>query len=111
VQSVTLPPLAGSRPAAAALLAGLPVDLSGQQVAVLARGLLSGSPSFADELVRELAVARNAARVVVVGADPTFEQYVLAAARSHAVDGRVATRGNDGVVPGDTAIRSAQDRQ
>jgi hypothetical protein len=98
VQSVTLPPLAGSRPAAAVLLAGLPADLSGQQVAVLARDLLSGSPAFADELVRELAVERNAAHVVVVGAAPAFEQYVQAAARSHAVDGRVVTQGSNGVV-------------
>jgi hypothetical protein len=93
MHSVLLPPLAGSRPAAAALLAALPADLSGDEVAVLCRDLLSGSPSFADELVRQLAVERNAGHVVLVGADETFERYVRDAARSHAVAGRVATRG------------------
>ncbi|HEY0487276.1 MAG TPA: hypothetical protein VGD72_13605 [Mycobacteriales bacterium] len=91
-QSVTLPPLAGSRPAAAVLLSSLPADLTGQQVTVLSRDLLSGSPSFADELVRELTVERNAASVVVVGAEPTFEQYVHEAARNHDVGTRVSTR-------------------
>jgi hypothetical protein len=93
VHSVTLPPLAGSRPAAAALLAGLPADLSGDEVAVLCRALLTGSPSFADELVRRLAVDRNAGRIVLVGAAEEFERYVRDAARSHAVADRVATRG------------------
>jgi hypothetical protein len=91
-QSVTLPPLAGSRPAAAVLLSGLPDDLTGQQVTVLSRNLLSGSPSFADELVRQLAVERNAAGIVVVGAEPTFEQYVHDAAHNHDVGPRVTTR-------------------
>jgi hypothetical protein len=91
--SVTLPALAGSRPAAAAVLAGLPADLSGDEVAVLCRDLLTGSPSFADELVRQLTVERNAGRLVLVGADGTFERYVRDAARSHAVTDRVATRG------------------
>ncbi|MCW2609983.1 MAG: hypothetical protein QOC93_1447 [Actinomycetota bacterium] len=93
IHPVTLPPLAGSRPAAAALLAGLPADLSGDEVAVLCRDLLTGSPSFADELVRQLAVERNAGRVVLVGAEDAFERYVRDAARDHAVAERVATRG------------------
>lgn len=92
MHSVTLPPLAGSRPAAAVLLSALPADLTGQQVTVLSRELLSGSPSFADELIRQLAVERNAAGVVVVGAEPTFEQYVHDAARNHDVGTRVTTR-------------------
>jgi hypothetical protein len=96
VQTVTLPPLAGSRPAAAVLLSALPEDLTGEQVGVLCRDLLSGSPSFADELVRELAVERNAQSVVVVGAEPTFEGYVRDAARTHGVTERVTTRGSDG---------------
>jgi hypothetical protein len=104
---VTLPPLAGSRPAAAALLARLPADLTGQHVAVLARDLLTGSASFADELVRELAVDRNAAEVVIVGAEPEFEQYVQAAARSHSVGPRVSTRGQDGMPPR-AAVRGDQ---
>jgi hypothetical protein len=93
MHSVSLPPLAGSRPAAAALLASIPADLSGDEVAVLCRDLLTGSPSFADELVRQLAVERNAGHVVLVGADETFERYVRDAACSHAVTERVATRG------------------
>jgi hypothetical protein len=96
VQTVTLPPLAGSRPAAAVLLSTLPADLSGELVSVLCRDLLSGSPSFADELVRELAVERNAESVVVVGAEPTFEAYVRDAARTHRVTERVTMRGSDG---------------
>jgi hypothetical protein len=92
LQSVTLPPLAGSRPAAALLLAALPANLTGQHVAVLGRQLLSGSPSFADELIRQLTVERNAAQVEVIGAEPTFEEYVREAARIHAVADRVSTR-------------------
>jgi hypothetical protein len=91
--TVSLPALAGSRPAAAELLSGLPADLSGSEIAVLCRDLLTGSPSFADELVRQLAVERSAGRVLLVGADETFERYVRDAARSHAVAERVATRG------------------
>lgn len=98
VQSVTLPPLAGSRPAAAKLLSDLPADLTGERVTVLARDLLTGSPSFADELVRQLTVDRHAAAVVVVGAEPTFEQYLSDAAHNHAVADRVLVRGSDGRV-------------
>jgi hypothetical protein len=93
MHTVSLPALAGSRPAAAELLAGLPADLSGAEIAVLCRDLLTGSPSFADELVRQLAVERNAGRLVLVGAEETFERYVRDAARAHAVAERVATRG------------------
>ena len=103
MQTVTLPPLAGSRPAAAELLSGLPEDLAGEQVSVLARDLLSGSPSFADELVRQLTVERHAESVVVVGAEPTFEGYVRNAAQTHGVADRVTTRSPDGT----TAARPA----
>jgi hypothetical protein len=65
-------------------------------VTVVSRDLLSGSPSFADELVRQLAVERNAAGVVVIGAEPTFERYVHEAARNHDVTGRVVTHAAHG---------------
>lgn len=91
MQLIVLPRLAGTREAVGDLLAAheVPGPLSGQTVIVLCRELASGSPSFADELVKELIEDRAAAELVLVGAPALFQRHVEAAAVRRDVAGRV----------------------
>lgn len=86
MEHLTLPRLAGTRETVGDLLASqsVPVSLDGQVVVVLSRALASGSPSFADELVKEVLGERGAAELVLVGSSPRFTHHVeAAAARRH----------------------------
>ncbi len=91
MEQIVLPRLAGTREAVGDLLAAqaVPSPLSGQTVVVLCRELASGSPSFADELVKELVEDRSAAELVLVGAPARFQHHVQAAAVRRDVAGRV----------------------
>lgn len=92
MQTLQLPRLVGSRESAVALASSLPSRLVGEQVVVVSRDLVSGSPSFADELVVELLARRQADRVVVVGAYDDFAAYVTDSAARHDVAHRLDLR-------------------
>ncbi len=86
---ITLPRVVGTRPAVAPFLVDVPLDLHGAAVVVDCRALLSGTPSFADELVRSLLVDRHAAELVVLGAGTDFAADLLESARDHRVGDRL----------------------
>lgn len=84
------PPLAGSRESVRRLLDdNLPDDLAGTTVVVDFGDLLAATVSFADELVRQILVVRNAAllHATAVG-DEEFANYL----RSRAAHNQVADR-------------------
>lgn len=88
--TLTLPRLVGGRHAADDLVDTLGDAVRDEEVALLCRELVSGSPSFADQVVARLLVTGGAQRLVVVGAGSEFAGYVQAAAGAHGVAGRVA---------------------
>lgn len=85
--TLELPRLAGTREAVSDLLAdaGVSVSLAGQDVVVFARALASGSPSFADELVRAVLEVRGADHLILVGSPSLFATRVREAARRRGV--------------------------
>lgn len=89
--NIELTGLFGTREAAQDLLAdlSLPSDLSGSHVVLYCRDLLSGSTSFADELVRTLIVARGARSVALVGAPARFAGHMHDSAKRRGVSDRV----------------------
>lgn len=91
MQRIDLSGLFGTRESAADVIAmsGLPSDLSGQTVAIYCRDLLTGSTSFADQLVRAIVRERRADAIVLVGAPPRFAQHMLDAAERRGVSGKV----------------------
>ncbi len=86
---IALPRVVGTRPAVAPFLVGVPTDLHGERVTLDCRALLSGTPSFADEMVKVLLVERGADGLVVLGANEEFAADLLASAREHGVADRV----------------------
>ena len=91
MQELVLAGLLGTRESADDLVAraGLPRDLAGSGVVLFCRDLLSGSTSFADQLVDELVAKRHADSVIVVGAPERFRKHMLDAARRRGLSGRV----------------------
>lgn len=91
MEQIVLPRLAGTREAVSDLLAAqsVPAALTGETVVLLCRALASGSPSFADEMVKEVLVERGADELVLVGSSERFLQHVTAAAERRDVAGRV----------------------
>jgi hypothetical protein len=75
--SVEAPVLAGSRPRAQQILAGLPEDLSGAVVRLQCDSLIAAAASFADEVVRTILVDRHAERLEVASvSDQEFVGYL-----------------------------------
>jgi hypothetical protein len=93
---VVVPTLVGSRVMAAQLLesarAAAGHSLAGERVVLNCRDLRSGSPSFADEVVRRALVEGGAAELVVMGADEQFYEYLARSAMAHNVSERVLRR-------------------
>jgi hypothetical protein len=88
--SLEAPALAGSRPRAQQLLADLPLDMSGKVVQLHCELLIAAAASFADEIVRELLVLRDAKLLVVTGAsDQEFIAYLHERADVHDVADRL----------------------
>lgn len=96
---ISLPRLVGSRMSATALADGLPDDLSDVAVEVDCRDLLTGSAAFSDQLVRELAVHRNAGRVIVASAPFEFLDRVVFAAHAVGVGSRIWSSCGDSSPP------------
>lgn len=89
--TVDLPPLAGSRERAQLLMAALPTDLAGVVVHLRCRSLIAATAAFADELVREIVVIRNADSLVIEEAsDEEFLGYARDRAAIHGVADRVS---------------------
>lgn len=86
---IRLPRVVGTRPAVAPFLADVPTDLRGEKVVLDSRALLSGTPSFADEMVKAVLVDRGADELVVLGASTDFASDVTVSARDHGVLDRV----------------------
>lgn len=85
--TLELPRLAGTREAVSDLLAdrGIALNLAGEDLVVFARALASGSPAFADELVREVLDVRGADHLTLVGSPGLFAARVREAARRRGV--------------------------
>jgi hypothetical protein len=67
----------------------LPKDLSGQTVVLDCRDLTISTPSFFDEIVKEVLVERNAAMLELVDADSRAQSHVSRAAENRGVSERV----------------------
>ena len=94
MRHLRLPRLVGTREAVTDLLAefDIPESLRGDVLVALCRDLVSGSSSFADQLVLETVVQRGADELALVGAPPQFVAHVLAAAERRGVRDRVQVR-------------------
>ena len=89
VMHFRLPALCGTREVAAAVLMTRPQVVAGESAVLLCRDLLSGSASFADELVRRLLVEGEAEELVLAGAPSQFEAHVRERAAEHGVAEKV----------------------
>lgn len=89
---VTLPRLVGSRQSAAVILDRASHAIAADRVVLNCRELLSGSPSFADEVVKQVLIDGQAAELVVLAAGDDFARYILESASLHGVQDRVAIR-------------------
>lgn len=79
---------AGSREHARRLVADLPAEMEGASVVLDCNVLVVGTPSFLDEIVKEILVMRRADHLEVVGST----SRVAALARRAAVNRNVADR-------------------
>jgi hypothetical protein len=86
---IKLPPLVGSREAANIFVSRLPERLTNEDVWINCRDLVSGSPSFADQLVKRLVEEKDARSLTVVGATDRFAGYFTESAQARRVPNRV----------------------
>lgn len=91
--TLVIPRLAGTRDAVRQQLdeQGVAAALAGETVVVLCRELVSGSASYADEVVHQLLDVRGARELVLVGGPELFTRRVLDAAQRRGHAGRVRT--------------------
>lgn len=87
--TVVLPELVAGRDLADALVDRLPGDLTDQVVAVDCRRMISGSPSFASQLVHRILSEGGARLLVVVGAPARFASHVTESASALGVASRL----------------------
>ncbi len=83
------PDHAGSRDQAIELVGSLESDLSGQTVLVDCSRLLVGTPSFLDEIVKQVLEMRNAEALEVSGAPPRARDLLERSAVNRGVSDRV----------------------
>lgn len=89
-----IPPLkppshAGSRDQASELIAALPTDLSGESVVLDCAGLAVSTPSFLDEIVKQVLVNRRARLFEVVDASHRVRVLLERAAANRGVSERL----------------------
>lgn len=87
--TLTLPQLVAGRELAAAAVRRLG-PIAGNEVTVDARPLISGTASFASQLVRSVVLDGGAARLILVGGPPDFVGDARSAAAELDLTGRVA---------------------
>jgi len=83
------PAHAGSREQARALVAGLPDDLGGSVVALDCSELTVGSPSFLDEIVKEVLIVRKADLLDVISTSQRARTLLQRAAHNRNVVDRL----------------------
>jgi hypothetical protein len=95
---IKLPRIVGTRPGVAPFLVDVEETLEGEHVVLDCRALLSGTPSFADEMVKQILVERGAAELVVLSATSDFASDVIASARDSGIVDRIYLKegGGDG---------------
>jgi hypothetical protein len=91
--TIVLPRVVGTRPAVAGFLTHVPRDLTDREVELDCRGLLSGTASFADELVKILLKDSGARRLVARGPGADFAADLRVAADDHGVADRLSVEG------------------
>lgn len=82
---------AGSREHARELVAALPAQLTGITVALDCAELVAGTPSFLDEIVKEILVTRRADRLEIVGSSRRIATLADRAAVNREVADRLIT--------------------
>lgn len=87
--TLVLPRLVAGRDLADELVDRLADDLDGHIVVVDGRKLLSGTPSFASQLVHRLLAGTASSRLVLVGAPADFAGYVTESAAELGVAARL----------------------
>lgn len=90
--TITLPRLIGARPAVGPFMVGVPGALEHEDVELDCRKVLIGTPSFADEVVAQVLVARRAERLLVVGAHGEFAVWLAESATEQGVQDRLVFR-------------------
>jgi len=90
--TVVLPSMVAGRDLADALVERIPGDLTATEVAVDCRRLVSGSPSFAAQLVWRVLVDRRAGSLAVTHAPAAFAAYLEQAATRLEVADRLRIR-------------------
>ncbi len=89
VKTLKTPEWVGSRGAARELLSSLPADLRDGQVHVGCADLIASSPSFVDELVREVLEQRNARKLKLHNVPPEVAHWANEAAERRGVGERI----------------------
>jgi hypothetical protein len=88
---ITTPDHAGSREQAQDLVRSLADDLTGQTVLVDCSRLVVGTPSFLDELVKQILEQRNAQELEVSGGPQRARALLERSAENRGVRSRVRT--------------------
>jgi hypothetical protein len=92
--TMVLPQLVAGRDLADAMVNRLDGDIRGETVALDCRALVSGSPSFASQIVHRVLAEGDAHSLVVVGAPTRFAKYLADSANALAVGDRLDLTGN-----------------
>src|SRR4051794_14341251 len=92
--TVVLPQLVAGRDLADAMVDRLDRDVRGETVVLDCRGLVSGSPSFASQVVHRVLAEGGAESLVVVGAPARFAKYVTDSASALGVAARLDLAGS-----------------
>lgn len=80
----------GSRDHACDLLADLPSQMAGVSVVLDCTSLIVGTPSFLDEIVKEVLVVRRADRLEVIGGSARIAALIERAATNRGVADRLS---------------------
>ena len=82
-------PHSGSRKQAGTLIADLSDDLSCKTIVIYCEYIISSSPSFFDELVKQTLVERKALALEIVGANERCIQHAVRSAANRGVSDRL----------------------
>lgn len=86
---IALPDHAGSRDQAQELTSGLPKDLGGETIVLDCGSVVVGTPSFLDEIVKQVLVLRNASKLEVLDGPPRSRELLERAAQNRQVSSRL----------------------
>jgi len=86
---ISTPAHAGAREQARELVAALPHDLDGQDVVLDCTDLLVGTPSFFDEIVKQVLVEHGAGALSVQMAPPRAQHHLARSAENRGLRSRL----------------------